>query len=202
MECCMVLLQCLFLCTFVFWCIHFYLSSAPEFSTVWNPSLRKTMSQPAPQTEHDSSAGTGKVNGQLHKASTIPCSSNTTTATISASPDAIPPITSTQRNHCSCGDTSPDAYVMGANARMHSPAKNRLNLFEGFRNTLRSRAKSEVPFSGRSECDWNCRSMGSNSEDNKNSMRRWSETGSPHLVRWQQQHLVHAHMAETTFDPP
>ena len=198
----MVLLQCLFLCTFVFWCIHFYLSSAPEFSTVWNPSLRKTMSQPAPQTEHDSSAGTGKVNGQLHKASTIPCSSSTTTAAISASPDAIPLIISTQRNHCSCGDTSSDAYVMGANAQMHSPTKNRLNLFEGFRNTLRCRAKSEVPFSGRSECDWNCRSMGSSSEDNKNSMRRWSETGSPHLVRWQQHHLVHAHMAETTFDPP
>lgn len=150
------------------------------------------MSQPAPQTEHDSSAGVDKVNGRLHKASTIPCSINTTTSTLSALPDAIPLITPTQRNHFYSGDRSPEACVMGASARMHSPTKNRLNLFEGFKNTLRSRAKSEVPFCGGSECDWNCRSIGSSSEDNKNSIRRWSESGSPHLVRLQQkQHVIH-----------
>jgi hypothetical protein len=152
------------------------------------------MSQPAPQTEHDSSAGAGKVNGRLHKhlhkASTIPCSSNITTSAISALPDAIPVITPTQHNHCYSGDTSPEPCVMGANARMHSPTKTRLNLFEGFRNTLRSRAKSEVPFSGGGKCDWYYRSSGSSNEDNKNSMRRWSETGSPHLVRWQWQYVI------------
>ncbi|PSN40489.1 hypothetical protein C0J52_05229 [Blattella germanica] len=155
--------------------------SAPEFSTVWNPSLRKSMSQPAPQTEHDTSAGTGQVNGRshkhLHKISTIPCSTTTMLS------DAIPSSVPTQR---SSGDKSPEPCSLAANARMHSPTKNRLNLFEGFRNTLRSRTKSEVPFCSGSECDWNCRAhlpvIGSSSEEHKNSMRRWSETGSPHLV--------------------
>ncbi|XP_021922834.1 triple functional domain protein-like isoform X3 [Zootermopsis nevadensis] len=156
--------------------------STPELSTVWNPLLRKTMSQPAPQTEHDSSADVGRVNGRLHKASTIPCPSITTTSTISALPDALRSVTPIQHNHCDAGDRSPEPNVMGANAQMHSPTKHRLNLFEGFRNTLRSKAKNEVPACGGNECDWNCRSNGSSSEDNKNFMRRWSETGSPHLV--------------------
>jgi len=141
------------------------------------------MSQPSPQTDHESSAGVGRMNGRLHKASTIPCSRNTTASTISALPDAIHSIMPTQHNHCYTGDKSPEPYVMGTNARMQSPTKHKLNLFEGFRNTLRSRGKSEVPFSGGSECDWNCRSNGSSSEDSKSSMRRWSESGSPHLVR-------------------
>lgn len=142
------------------------------------------MSQPSPQSEHDSSPGVGRVNGRLHKARTIPCSSNTTaTTTISALPDAIHSVTPTQHNHCYAGDRSPEPYVMGANARMQSPTKHKLNLFEGFRNTLRSKAKSEVPVCGGNECDWNCKSNGSSNEDNKNSIRRWSETGSPHLVR-------------------
>ena len=152
-------------------------SSAPEYSSVWNPSLRKSMSQPAPQIEHDTSVVSGQANGysykHLHKASTVPCSSTT------ALPDATLP---TQR--CSSSDRSSEPSMLSSSARMHSPTKNRLNLFEGFKNTLRSRNKTEVPLYSGGECDWNSRSS---SEENKNSMRRWSESGSPHLVRRQKQ---------------
>ncbi|XP_066996303.2 kalirin [Anabrus simplex] len=141
-------------------------SLAPELSSAWNPTLRKTLSHPNTQTSLAADKANGRLHKHLEKASTIPCSGTL--------PDAFPV------------DRGPDTRTSSIegfsaaekhNNRTQSPTKSRLNFLEGFRNPLRSRTKSEVPCVG----EWAPNPEHSTYED-KSITRRWSETGTPTVV--------------------
>nr|CAD7426990.1 unnamed protein product [Timema monikensis] len=135
--------------------------STPELSSVWNPSLKKSLSHPTTHSAHKDARA------------------DKTSAT------ASPTLADSSFNHATNLSeliTSDRHLLTEKHNRTHSPTKMRLNFFEGFRNTLRSRTKSEVPYYN--NCDWNVATSASvpvSPSDDKNITRRWSEASSPHV---------------------
>ncbi|XP_049828356.1 kalirin isoform X4 [Schistocerca gregaria] len=151
--------------------------SAPELSSVWTPSLRKSLSHPASSTE--------KENGRAYKnfddSASLPCPSTAASALLDAySVPSKAIYDSDQRSFTSSADES---HFSDKSNRTQSPTKMKLNFLEGFRNTLRSRTKSDVACY--SECEWNSVKPSSpytGSGTDKGIARRWSEAGTPNMV--------------------
>lgn len=115
-----------------------------DFSSIWNPSLRKTSSvPPQPTQESVDHKQHRKTAHFVHKANTI----------------GIP----------SEADIANTLTLNMTNTRAHSPAK-KLNFLGGFRNTLKSKHKSDVPLEHKEDNN-------DMTTQNKNSemQRRWSE---------------------------
>ncbi|GLH09852.1 Triple functional domain protein [Gryllus bimaculatus] len=154
--------------------------SAPEYSSVWSPSLRKTLSHPNTQSSHSAEKANGRAYKHLEKASTIPCSG---TAVASLLPNAFPVLNNkADSSPGSSSSVDTNLVLEKPRIRTQSPTK-KLNFLEGFRNTLRSRTKSEVPYCG--EYDWSGTKTPNpviSGCDDKNLTRRWSETSSPNVI--------------------
>lgn len=124
----------------------------------WNPPLRKTHSEPhRPRTP--TSPGVDKR--PLVKSSTLP-----------PGPPPPPPLPPPPSPHSPISPTS----------RSH-----KMHFFEGFRNTLRSRSRSEQPnnvnVNNVSTDEEGSNSIGGGSGGSRSPMpRRWSETGGGHSL--------------------
>lgn len=112
-----------------------------DLSSIWNPSLRKTASVPPQPTQATVDLKQHRKTAHfVHKANTI----------------GIP----------SEADIANTLSLNMTNVRAHSPAK-RLNFLGGFRNTLKSKHKSDIPQSEPSKED--------DITTKTEMQRRWSE---------------------------
>lgn len=173
-------LDCLFILFFLL--LLFHISSAPELCSVWTPTLKKSMSHPTSQS-------TNQVNGRLYKHLEKVCTIPSPGTSASTLPDAYHML-NTQKfenaddKYCNLsindGLSTPEKNYAG---RTQSPTKMRLNFLEGFRNTLRSRTKSDATCCN--DYDWSGAKASSaiTSSEEKAITRRWSEAGSPNVVR-------------------
>lgn len=110
-------------------------------SSMWNPSLRKT---PSLSTSIDDNTRDETIKEKPRKPTHFVHKANTI---------GIPS----------------EADLSSSEPKLHSPSKTRLNFFEGFRNTLRSKHKSDTTVVLDSSKDG----------DKEELHRRWSEANQP-----------------------
>lgn len=148
-------------------------SSAPELGSLWNPSLRKTLSHPAAAHKSVRSAAiSDSVPSLTSKSMRHPGRDKkllrpgaAAAAVAGATPEAAPAVEEPQQRKQSC-------------PTQQSPGKGKRNFFEGFRNTLRPKAasKSDAPLCFSHSLDSASRPA---TLDPGGDGRRWSETSHP-----------------------
>lgn len=147
--------------------------SAPELGSLWNPSLRKTLSHPAAAHKSVRSAAiSDSVPSLTSKSMRHPGRDKkllrpgaAAAAVAGATPEAAPAVEEPQQRKQSC-------------PTQQSPGKGKRNFFEGFRNTLRPKAasKSDAPLCFSHSLDSASRPA---TLDPGGDGRRWSETSHP-----------------------
>ncbi|XP_022243783.1 triple functional domain protein-like [Limulus polyphemus] len=184
--------------------------SSPELGSLWNPTLRKTFSHPP--TTHKGSEGAGTkplcLPGRDKKSRSSDCAVTIIGATNEESPESVlvaPTSTSPPSSAVFGEGKQGPVWLEGQrkhsfpleNTPQHTPPKGKRNFFEGFRNTLCSKSKSDLMANSAmasSLCTSQSLDSGTAShtsdprtelESKKDSgvIRRWSEISSPNMVR-------------------